>query len=188
VAVTRRQRVADRISRGSVQIGWRIARWPWEQKAWRERAGRLAVQGFSGWAVWRLAEAFPVVPEAALAWWLIAAYRAADAEDDEAELEDVIEQRPEPSREQLRDTLLHTVRTLAAGGNGVHLDRVFIGWQRAGMADTTMTLSEFREFVEDCGIPVRSSLKVRGIVRIGVHLADLPDPSPTGGGPGTVVG
>lgn len=185
--MTRRQRVADRISRGSVQIGWRIARWPWEQKAWRERAGRLAVQGFSGWAVWRLAEAFPVVPEAALGWWLIAAYRAADAEE-EAEPEVLVEQKPEPSREQLRGTLIHTIRTLAAGGNGVHLDRVFIGWQKAGLADTTMTLSEFREFVEAFGIPVRSSLKVRGLVRIGVHLADLPDPSPTVDGTGDVVG
>lgn len=186
--MTRRQRVADRISRGSVQIGWRIARWPWEEKAWRQRAGRVTVQVFCGWAGWRLAETFPVVPEAVLGWWLIAAYRAADAEDDRAEAEEQVDQRPEPSREQLRATLIHTIRTLAAGGNGVHLDRVHLGWQRAGLADTTMTLSEFREFVEGCGIPVRSSLKVRGQVRIGVHLADLPTPSPAGDVPGDVAG
>ena len=176
-----------------MQIGWRIARWPWEEKAWRERAGRLAIQAFGGWAVWRLAEAYPIVPEVALGWWLIAAYRAADAEEDENEARAEAEQRELHQEQQerqglivgadtivqLREALADTVRELAGGATGVHLDRVLLAWQIRGLVERDRTLSEFREFVEACGIPVRASLKVGGVVRIGVHLADLPDPSPT---------
>ena len=183
--MTRRQRAASRISRGSVQIGWRIARWPWEEKAWRERAGRLAVQAFGGWAVWRLAEAYPAVPEVALGWWLIAAYRAADAEEDDNEAE--AEQREQHQEqqdlivgahtiEQLREALADTVRELAGGSTGAHLDAVMADWQEQGLIHHDRTLSEFRAFVEGLGVRVRASQKVRGLNRMGIRLSDLPPP------------
>ncbi len=184
-----RRRIASRIYDGSIVVGWRIARWPWERKAWRERAGRLGIQAFSGWAVWRLAETFPIVPEAALGWWIIAAYRA--AEDDEYD-EDQDEEEGlivgAHTIAQLREALADTVRELAGTATGVHLDRVLFDWKARGLVSRDRTLSEFREFVEVCGIPVRASLKVGGVVRIGVHLADLPNPSPTDHADGDVVG
>ena len=50
--------------------------------------------------------------------------------------------------------------------------------QVAGLVGAGRTLSDFRRMCVHVGVPVRDSLKVAGVNRIGIHLADLPDPSP----------
>jgi hypothetical protein len=175
------QRVIVRTINGAIQIGARLWRWPWETKEGRERLRRAIALVAAGWSLYRLAGRWHWIGEVAVGVALICAYRVADevVVDQQAEDEEIsskLDGIPEPTVEQLQAALIETIRTLGDGSNGVHLDRILIGWQEAGLADPDMTLSEFRQTIEHLGIPVRSSLKVSGVVRIGVHLDDLPKP------------
>jgi hypothetical protein len=171
------QRAVVRTINGTIQIGARIWRWPWESKEGREKLRRGIALIASGWSLYRLTGRWPWIGAVAITVALICAYRTADeVVDDENEVEETtadLQSIPEPTVEQLQGALIETIRRLADPVGRVHLDRVLIGWQEAGLADPDMTLSEFRQTVEHLGIPVRSSIKVAGVVRIGVHLDDL---------------
>lgn len=171
------QRTIVRTINGTLQIGARLWRWPWETKEGRERLRRVVALAAAAWALYRLAGRWHWIGEVAVGVALICAYRTADPVVDEDDASSNLDEAlPEPTVEQLQAALIETIRTLGNGNNGVHLDRILAGWQHAGLADPDMTLTEFRQSVEHLGIPVRSSLKVSGIVRIGVHLDDLPKP------------
>lgn len=171
------QRICVRTINGTIQIGARMWRWPWETKEGRERFRRVGVSLTAAWSLYRLAGRWHWIAAVAITVALICAYRAADevvdGQDEDEETASNLEAVSEPTVEQLQGALVATVLRLADSVGRVHLDRILIGWQEAGLAGRDMTLSDFRKTVEHLGVPVRDSVKVAGVVRIGVHTDDL---------------
>jgi hypothetical protein len=189
--VNRLRRVMARIYDGSVVIGWRAARWPWETAEWWARARRLAWQGALGWAAWQITGHYPGTRWLAVivyCWWAYrlgspAPLRGEEPEDeplvelDEPGLDDDLDH--ELAVEGVRAAILPRIRALIGDGTGVHLDTLHRLLIAEGQLPDWYELSELRRKLVAAGIPVRASLKVAGVVRIGVHRDDLPGPSPT---------
>lgn len=171
----------ERLVNGTVQLGPRHWRWLWESKAGRTIIARLAITAGAGWAMYRLAGQWPWLWAVAVLLVLAKGYLSmADGEQPED-----AEPEPEPvafdpvwTREAMRTELLHSLRTLADGYANVHLSRVHSEWIDRGLIDESRELTEFRTFAESLGIPVRDSVKAGGSTRIGVRIADLPEPDP----------
>jgi hypothetical protein len=181
-----------RIYDGSVVIGGRVARWPWETAEWWGRARRLAWQGALGWAAWQITGHYPGTRWLAVivyCWWAYRLGTPAPVRGDEPDGEPLVEPtEPEPDDdldhelavEGVRAAILPRIRALIGDGTGVHLDTLHRLLVAEGELPDWYELSELRRKLVAAGIPVRASLKVAGVVRIGVHRDDLPDPSPTG--------
>ncbi|MFC1434280.1 hypothetical protein ACEZDB_26935 [Streptacidiphilus sp. N1-3] len=182
------RRAAARIYDGSIQIGWRVGRWPWQDPHKGEQAVRTVLLAAAVAVLWWVGQAVPRVAGIALVAWAVAAFRAGEAEEEAAgeEAGDGAGEQlvPAPTRADLLADLVDTITQLAGTGRGVHLSLVYRNWLDRGLIRDERTLSQFRRFAEDLGVPVRDSLKVAGKVGIGVRLDDLPDvpatPPPTG--------
>ncbi|MFJ4847554.1 hypothetical protein [Streptomyces sp. NPDC088733] len=117
--------------------------------------------------VWR---AIPGAPWWACGVWLVAAYRAGG--------------KPKPTTAQADedpdpDVAVDLVRQLLDNRPGVHLSAVRERLA-AELPHRTWSQADVRQLLADAGVPVRHSVKVRGVgVAVGVHRADLPPlPSP----------
>ncbi|MFC1410491.1 hypothetical protein ACEZCY_14625 [Streptacidiphilus sp. N1-12] len=176
------QRVVVRALNGTVQIGGRCWRWPWENTKGRQRIGRLLALAFGCWALFRLSTFWPAFGALALAGLLILGYwQALPMPIGESEAEDETEpeaadEPPMLSPAETRQLIIDSARHLAGERQGVHLEQMHAYWSTEG--DLGMDLSEFRRWVEQHGVPVRDSLKVSGKTRIGIHLGDLPSIAP----------
>jgi hypothetical protein len=171
------RRFAARIYDGSVVIGWRLGRWPWQDKAWRSRTGRLAWVAFVCWAGWRLIERFQTLAAVAVAWFLVAAFRAAATDTPQ-------QQPPDDAGEQLPagDQTDHPpgdfaelLRTLITDGPGIHLAEV-----AQAMTGNPKDTAAVREQCTRAGIPVAAGTRsaTRPGVSTGIRAADLPPPPP----------
>lgn len=179
-----------RVGDGSPDLFWQLARRA-AAGTWRERGGRALALLLVGWVWWQMLNTWAWLTGVALGWWIIKAWRAADVEERvEEQLAEVDEVRATAGewRAAMALELADTARRLAYGAQGVHLERVFDDWVGRGLVHPGRTLSDFRRMCVHVGIPVRDSLKVAGVNRIGIHLADLPAPSPTGADGGAVGG
>lgn len=179
-----------RVGDGSPGLFWELAR-RFAAGTWRERGTRALALLVVGWVWWQMLDTWAWLTGLVLLWWIVKAWRAADVEERvEEELAEAEEVRATAGqwRAAMVLELADTVRRLADGAQGVHLERVFDDWAARGLVGPGRTLSDFRRMCEHVGIPVRSSLKVAGVNRIGIHVGDLPDPSPTEVEDGSVGG
>ena len=176
------RRAGARVYDGSIQIGWRVGRWPWQDPNKGERAVRAVLLAAVVGVLWWVGQAVPRVAGLLMLGWVVAAFRAGEAEeeaagDDQAETASNLDEVSAPTRADLLADLVDTITQLAGTGRGVHLNLVYRNWLDRGLIRDERTLSQFRRFAEDLGVPVRDSLKVAGKVGIGVRLADLPGPA-----------
>lgn len=169
------ERHLARMVNGTVQLGPRHWHWLWESKEGRTVIARLFLTVGAGWAMYRLAGAWPWLWGAAVVLVLVRGYRSAEEEElagaEEAEDEVSEDGEPELSPDDIRQLLIDSIRHLADGRAGIHLEELRTDWLDDGL---DMDLSEFRRWVESHGLHVDDSVKSRGKTRIGIRLAALP--------------
>jgi hypothetical protein len=177
------QRGIVRAINGSIQIGARCWRWPWQEAAWRRRARRAALLAFGLWSLYRLSGQWHWIGGAAIALLLAKGYRDGFVNEPPQQLVDVdhyepdadaaVELDPVDARQLIIDSVLH----LADGYANVLLSTLYAHMDAAQME---LDLSAFRRWVESHDIPVRDAVKAARRVGIGIRVADLPAPRPAG--------
>lgn len=166
------RRWSTRLYDGSVVIGWRVARWPWAAPDTAARMGRCIAVFLLGSAAWR-------VPWLFCLSWCFAAWRAgprkAHQDTDEA-LEDedspVAPPRVAPP-EETRAWIIPKIRALIGDSNGVHLDALLGRLIDEGHLSSATRVTSFRRDLEANGIPVRDSVNIGNVTRVGIHRDDL---------------
>lgn len=155
----------------------------------RGLVGRGAVAGFGVYVAVYDSMAHPnalalTIPAAAGAW-VLAAWTLAPAagepepEHDYAEPDETSEVRRPAAPEQVLDGTAAWIRGRIGNGRGVHLSFLLLDAHANGVLHDVPDVGQLRDVLEACGIPVRRSVKVAGEVAYGVHIDDLPKPSPT---------
>lgn len=169
----------------------KLASWGWarlrERLDLRESLGTVAagigIAAYSAWHAPRIA-AF-AIPAALLAW-CVAAWAVAPPTDvgSEAPLE-AEEQSAANSPEDVHAATLEWIRRLIGDNQGVHLRDLLDHAQAHGMF-TGLDVAALRAHLERWDIPVRDSVRVRGLgVTVGIRKDDLPplpEASPESGG------
>lgn len=162
------QRGVVRALNGTIQIGGRCWRWPWQHAGFWPRAVRFGWLCFGCWSLFRLSTFWPWVGAGAIAVLLILGYWQAlpvdqDAEADEAEGE------PGLTREE---QVLGTVVGIIGDAPGIHLDTLLAELQQQPDCGE-MTREDLRAILAAVGCPVRRALRVGQRTGVaGVHRDD----------------
>lgn len=200
--MNRFQRASVRAIDGSIQIGGRCCRWPWEPNPEPDddeypeplgfwgRARRGALQLAAIVAAYEFSLRWPWLDPIAVAVVLVLGYRealpappatAAEPQAEEPELledddpeQELLPAPPEPTAAS-RQLIIDSVRLLAGGYANVHLAELS---EHMEAGEFCVDLSEFRRWVEAHDLRVRDSVKSRGITRCGIRVTDLPEPAP----------
>lgn len=172
-----------RLARGSVALVRRYRVWLLADgaKAGCGRiAGGLALGGFTA----GVCLAAPVLLVPLTAGWCLAAVRAAKSLDNVQGSRDHLGGAGVMPREQATAFMVRRIRGLIGDANGVHLDVLLaalvedrVTLLAGGRPVCSPAVADLRRDLEGRGIPVRDSLKVAGLNRVGVHRGDLPTPS-----------
>lgn len=182
--MTRLNRAADRIARGSRIYGRRLvdgaARWCArgrrdDLRGWRGVLGvfvRIALLVLGVYLLARVVRAVPALMWALTGWWTLASWRAGKPSAPAPE-EAPAEAPAVPDREAVRTLLLDLMGT----ASGVHLRTVLAHLQEHGQWEGR-TVSDLRVHLERLGIPVDLKLKVGGVPTRGVRREDVEAPSP----------
>ena len=180
------RRACARIYDGSTVIGWRMARWPWENAEFWSRLRRIGALGFLAWGTWRLTGAYPRFTAVLIAAWLVAAYRAAgerpveiepggDEDDGEAGSDGPPQTPRKASPDEIRAWMLPRIRGLIGTENGVFLEDLLADLIADGHLPAGYRPTKLRGELEAAGIPVRDQVHIGRANRVGVHRADIPD-------------
>lgn len=104
--------------------------------------------------------------------WCLAAWRTGKPAADAAET--TSEGPPETSPEDVYGATLAWVWQMIGDRQGVHLRDLLTNARSAGLFED-LDVAAFRALLEGWGIPVRPSVRVRGVgVSVGIHRDDLP--------------
>jgi hypothetical protein len=174
-------RIADRLAAGS-RVVWdrrraALGEWVAEGDAAWERLFRLACLAGPAWVLWLVVQAHHKAMWVLLAGWAVAAWRASGKQKPGA-----VEPKPEGEDDPSPDDAVAALPGLVGDGRGVLLTTL----QDHLQVSSTKVV---RELLAEAGIPVRDG--VRAVVGNGpgVHVDDIPLPSPApSGGPVGDVG
>ena len=175
------RKVATRLYDGSIVVGWRLARWPWSTPEGGTKLGRCIVILLGGMASWRIPWLFCLL-------WCLLAWRAGPRDfEPEQDGDDELPEPPAPPRkgtpDEVRAWILPKIRALIADRNGVHLDQLLTRLMDDGEVSPAARVTGFRKYLESNGIPVRDSLNIGNVTRVGIHRDDLITVAGGGAGP-----
>lgn len=177
---------ATRIYDGSMVIGARIRRWivwPWEQDHgfWPRvvrTVGRAGWVSFLVFALFKLADKHPGLWYLYVGSWILWSIRQrpdADPYDEDQEDEEPEETPPArvASPEETRAWIVPKIRALIGDSNGVHLDVLLGRLVAEDHLSSATRVTSFRKDLEANGIPVRDSVNIGNVTRVGIHRDDL---------------
>lgn len=169
--MNRLRKTADRLHDGSIQIGWRVGRWAWQDPHRGERAVRSTILLGLLLALLWLGQAVPQLGALLLATAVVKAFRAGEAEEEQAAAAEQ-EELPPPVVRSPQETLLRMILTLTGEGPGIHLDTL-LDAMRSQPRWAAMQREDLRELLAAVRCPVRRSLRVGERTGIaGVHRDD----------------
>ncbi|WSR53373.1 hypothetical protein OG279_37880 (plasmid) [Streptomyces sp. NBC_01201] len=148
-------------------------------------AGELITPYLGLLAPWK-----PVIVSVGGLAWMVAAWMLAPSPDtaDDADVDEDVEEQDEEQDEEVEADrgaalLWHVVRAAAdaesAGRAGLHLDTVLDSAAEAGLIPQGTELTEFRAWVESCGLPTADKVGMRiggkPVTRVGMKLVAVTD-------------
>lgn len=169
----------------------RLVTWGWarlrERLDLRESLAAIAAGiGAAGYSAWHAPRIAVFAIPAALLAWCVAAWTVAPPADVEPEAPVEAEEQPAANApEDVYAATLEWIRRLIGDNQGVHLRDLLDHAQAHGMF-TGLDVAALRAHLERWDIPVRDSVRVRGLgVTVGIRKDDLPplpEASPESGG------
>lgn len=169
----------------------KLVTWCWAQLRerfdLRESIGAVAASiGIAGYSAWHAPHIAAFAIPAAVVAWCVAAWAVAPPPDVAPEAPVEAKEQPAANTpEDVHAATLDWIRRLIGDNQGVHL-RDLLDHAQAHAMFTGLDVAALRAHLDRWGIPVRDSVRVRGLgVTVGIRKDDLPplpEASPESGG------